>query len=374
MYLIPLPPDIWTKLEGRLFVAEGYTQLDLNTPWLPISLHPEKTFFSLFDFLPVIAVGLITLLSPNKAELSLARQIILTLAAASAFLGLVQILSGGTNFRMYDTFNVNRPIGFFSNTNHFASFMAMSIPLSAWTIYNIKNEIKSPWRSIFDKAMGGTTLVLAISGVLLSGSSAGYLILLYCFPFTMIILYQKNLRTKILSIAIYSIILLLLIDFFVFSGEVWQFLDKFTVSSSTSRIEILNNSLNWRQQFGLLGIGPGAFENIYQMKDTKIIINNIYVNNVHNDYVQIFIELGLPGLIVLISFLVWYFLKVFSFIKKSSQHYKLIAIYLLSLSIPILHSFVDYPLRTIAISATFTFLITMVAREGNTPIFGGGVK
>ena len=56
VYLIPLPPGIWSHLPGRDFIVQGYQTLQVDLPWLPLSIAPEKTYFSLFDFLPPLAL------------------------------------------------------------------------------------------------------------------------------------------------------------------------------------------------------------------------------------------------------------------------------------------------------------------------------
>ena len=47
LYLVQLPPSIWSGLPGRDVIAQGYQTLGVDLPWLPLSTTPEKTFFSL---------------------------------------------------------------------------------------------------------------------------------------------------------------------------------------------------------------------------------------------------------------------------------------------------------------------------------------
>ena len=56
LYLIPLPPSLWGSVGGREIITQGFELLETPLPWLPLSVTPEKTFFSLFDFLPTLAI------------------------------------------------------------------------------------------------------------------------------------------------------------------------------------------------------------------------------------------------------------------------------------------------------------------------------
>jgi len=363
IYLIPLPASIWTKLEGREFVVDGYRILDLATPNLPISLHPEKTFLALFDFLPIIAVGMITALTKNMKELYFAQYTFLLLVILSAFLGMAQFIDGGSTFSLYNVFNKNRFIGFFSNTNHFASLMVMAMPLALWKFSQAKHKMSSPTQQSRDRFLGGATFIVAFGGVLMSGSNAGYFMALICLPACMAILYSRGLRTTLTTLISFSFIALLLADFFIFSGEIWRFIGKFSNTNATSRSGIFQNAMGWRGDFGQWGIGSGAFREIYTMYEDKSTISTTYVNNAHNDYLQIWIEFGIFGAALIAGFLLWYSSTAIFWMRKRSSKSKVKLIYLLCLLMPLLHSAADYPLRTIAISAIFTFLVAMLCRK-----------
>ena len=60
IYACPLPPSIWTDLPGRNIIQTSFNILNLELPWMPISLSPEITRLSLLDFLPPAAVFIIT--------------------------------------------------------------------------------------------------------------------------------------------------------------------------------------------------------------------------------------------------------------------------------------------------------------------------
>lgn len=363
IYLVPLPPDVWSSLKGRDIVLEGYTLLNTPLPWLPISLHPERTFLALFDFIPVVAVGLITVLSQNKRELAFAKHTLVIAVLLSAFLGLVQLMDGTKTFNLYERTNVKRPVGFFSNTNHFACFMAMIIPISLSMFWKKNDTGSKSLGSTIEKFIGGVTFIVAGSGILMSGSSAGYLMLLISLSLSILILNSSSLKKDLgLTVACTIVLLIIFVDFGVFSGEIWQIFSKFTNTGATSRTAIYQTSLEFRGEFGLLGIGPGAFENIYKMYEDSISISSLYVSNVHNDYIQIWLEFGFLGLLLCISFVIWYLINLTFWLKEKGFKSKIGKVYLLSIAMPAMHSLVDYPLRTISICTVSIFVVALLYR------------
>lgn len=363
IYLVPLSPDIWTSLKGRQIVEEGYILINEPLPKLPISLSPEKTFLSIFDFLPVVAVGLITILTKNIKELEFAVYSLLLISIVSVLLGMAQLIDGNQSFSLYKFFNKGRPIGFFSNTNHFICLLVMTMPLSLLLFFHSKNDLFSSSYGKKGKFLCAVSFLSGICGVLMAGSIAGYLLLILCILACIVIFNPKYSQKKTIILLGIIFILLILLDFFIFSGQVSRLLDKFSNTMPTSRVEIHNKVLDFRGNYGRFGIGPGAFLDIYPMHLESNSISTTYVNNAHNDFLQIWTEFGHLGVLLILSFFVWYFLTFIDWFKERKNRSNEQFIFLFSLILPILHSTVDFPLRTISISVIFTFLIVLVYRK-----------
>ena len=54
--LVPLPPSIWPHLGGRGVLAEGYQVLGVAIPWLPISVAPYDSLATLLTVIPPLAL------------------------------------------------------------------------------------------------------------------------------------------------------------------------------------------------------------------------------------------------------------------------------------------------------------------------------
>ena len=131
LYIIPLPPTVWGNLPGREFILNGYQTLGTDLPWLSLSLSPEKSLFSLFDFLAPLAVILMMGTIVQVKEVDFVIRAIGAAAILFVIIGLLQVSNVNDSFYPYEITNKGSAVGFFSNANHFGVFLLMSIPVVA---------------------------------------------------------------------------------------------------------------------------------------------------------------------------------------------------------------------------------------------------
>jgi O-antigen ligase len=127
----------------------------------------------------------------------------------------------------------------------------------------------------------------------------------------------------------------------------------------------------WAQTLKILGdtfpvgTGLGSFQEIYAFYEDPALVDRWYVNNAHNDFLEIVLEMGLPGILLTFAFLAWWSLQARTVWR--SPHIDPIARVATIASAAILtHSLVDYPLRTAAISAILGFCLGAMATSGTT--------
>src|SRR5262245_51225680 len=46
LQLIPLPPELWSRLPGRERIVESLTALNRELPWMPLSVAPHATLLA----------------------------------------------------------------------------------------------------------------------------------------------------------------------------------------------------------------------------------------------------------------------------------------------------------------------------------------
>lgn len=130
--LIPLPPDLWSKLPSRQALLASLELTGAQRSWMPISVAPEATWLALLSLIPAMAIltGTLQLDYQNRKRLVVA---VIGFGAASALLGMLQVAQGPDSpLRPFPFTNADSTVGLFANRNHFAVLMcAVLVWLSA---------------------------------------------------------------------------------------------------------------------------------------------------------------------------------------------------------------------------------------------------
>lgn len=361
LYLVPLPPGIWTHLPGREPLVEAYTLinaatpgLDASLPWLPLSLSPEMTLAGLICLIPVGAMALILGTSAQQNEIRLSMDTLILFALANVFLAVVQIVLQSSAVHPYDITNRGLATGLFSNANHFGLFMAMVIPFAWYRTYRRlikKNDrvtgpgLMGPLSSIF--------ILLAIGAIGLSGSVAaiglGVLALFGSFAIT-----SRWINGPfLLGLAAVGLIILA-VDVFVLKGLLIDLAGNFRSDSEVSRANMARTGWLMLKDFNVVGAGPGAVPSAYTQFEDPSRIRWVFVNQLHNDMLQFMIEFGLAGALLCLAAAGSFIHMLWKNLDRLSESRRPL-IFALVAVLPLLHSALDYPLRTIGIAVLFSY-------------------
>lgn len=374
LYIMPLPPGLWTGLAGRDIIVNGFDIAGLDTadgglPWMPMSLTPEKTLKALFAFLPLVAVACVLGLSARRREIKASQMTLIGFAIFTVLLGTAQAFTKMDIFYLYERTNIGLPVGFFSNPNHQACFLAMIIPI-AW--YRARRALEGTSRAMisvedisFSAVISVLCIILASAGIVMTGSVAGYILLVIAIIGSVLIgMRQTQIRWVALMIG--SVLFVLTLDFLFFGGYLVDAVSALTSQSELSRSTILKTSMQIQDSFGVMGIGPGAFEDSYKLFENRERLRSTYVNEAHNDYLQIWLELGYVGLILVIGAVIWFVKCCYDNLRNLKTGRRLPLVFCLVALMPILHSVVDYPLRNIALGALLTYAIVIMTDSQET--------
>jgi O-antigen ligase len=130
--------------------------------------------------------------------------------------------------------------------------------------------------------------------------------------------------------------------------------------SVATRSTSFSISLDAAGDFMPVGSGIGSFQQIYRTREDPVAVTREYMNHVHNDYIELALETGAPGLLVLILFLVWWTTRAVSVWRAQVRDPYALAATVASAAI-LAHSLVEYPLRTAALSAFFAMCLALMA-------------
>jgi O-antigen ligase len=80
------------------------------------------------------------------------------------------------------------------------------------------------------------------------------------------------------------------------------------------------------------------------------MVHALYVNHAHNDFLELLLEGGAGAMVIFAVYVAMVIARAVQVYNRPLQR-----LALLSIAVILLHSIVDYPLRTMAIAMTFAF-------------------
>lgn len=363
LYLIPLYPNVWADLPGRQTIVNGFEVLGSSLPILPLSITPEKTLLTLLSFLPIFAVWVTVSLSASKKEIRNVFPTLLGVGAISVIIGFLQLATEGTSFYLYEISHFSSSVGFFSNSNHQAILLVMLLPFAIH--YSLRTS-RYEYREVFKRrAIGLSLIIVFLAGIMLTRSVAGYILVFISGLLSLLALKKtSSINIKPIFAITIALIVIVILDFIFLGQFVHELVGEVESDHGTSRRVLFRTTFEAAKIYFPYGSGPGSFKDIYQLHEQHDLLWRKFANHAHNDYLQIFLEFGALGIFILLSAFSTFLYFVVSAIRKKSD-YTLTSspLILISILAVILHSTVDYPLRTLAIAAFAAFLTASISRQ-----------
>ena len=369
LQLIPLPPALWAGLPGRGPYAAIAAEAGA-VGWRPLSLTPDLTLNALYALLPATAAAVAALYLDTRQRIWLARGVV-AIAALSAVIGLIQTAAGEGALRLYRITSDDAPVGLLANRNHQAALLSCALPFVGAVLGAKRRDAGDP-RPALVLALGvATVLILAIIstgsrmglGTCLLGSLGG------------VAAYKRAGRRLLpsrpaLRLALASAVLLMLGAVTLAaarSGALERLAH--TTRANETRAAMVEPLLTTTRAFLPFGSGFGSFDSVFRRFEPNSLLSTIYMNQAHNEPLQLAIEGGLPALLLLAGFLVWWGRSVpRALSSKASASARSLAIgWTAATVILMVSSLVDYPLRTPLLSALFAVACVEIARLGNRP-------
>jgi O-antigen ligase len=131
-------------------------------------------------------------------------------------------------------------------------------------------------------------------------------------------------------------------------------------SSLDGRSEIWSTTLAATRQTFPAGTGLGTFEAVYPTYEDAEVVTQTYVNHAHNDYLEVVLEGGAIGALILAAFLFWWGKTATSAWQVGNEDLLGRAAVVAS-GVILASSFVDYPLRTPSLATIFALLVALAA-------------
>jgi O-antigen ligase len=359
LHLVPLPPAIWTKLPGREAVAQGFAMLGQPLPWMPLSLAPARGMSSLLWLLPAIAV-LLGMLRLGSFRASWIAWALAAVTLVSVTIGALQVAGGqGSPFYLYRITNWGKAVGFFANSNHMGMLMVATVPFLAALFFTARAGGRSVSRtSAIAVMLAGALGVIAV-GIVINNSLAGMGLVVPVAAATALALGSRNLRRIAFGAAAAAALLAAAVAA-IFIAPVGGDLTAASRSDQGSRYVFYTTTARAAGDYLPAGSGLGSFVEVYARYEDPATINRTFTNHAHNDYLELLLETGVPGMLLVLLFLAWFGVRAVASWRTPEPDYFARAATIAGAAI-LAHSAVDYPLRTAALSALFAVCCALVA-------------
>lgn len=305
--LLPLPPEIWTALPGRGPLFEASAASGQMQTWRPWSIVPSATVNSASS-LVVPLTALMLMASLRETEGPMVPGALLTVVAASAMVGLIQF-SGSTLNNPFINDTTGQVSGSFANRNHFALFIALGCLLApVWVFTGAR---RPGWRG----PIGLGLTILFFLTILASGSRAGLGLgvlalllglLLVRQPISRILSrYPRWVFPALVAGLVAGVVLFVLLS--VAADRAVSINRLFELEQGQDmRSRGLPTVLEMIQVYFPMGSGIGGFDPIFRMHEPYGLLKPTYFNHAHNDILEVVLDAGLPGLVLLAAAIGWW--------------------------------------------------------------------
>jgi O-antigen ligase len=368
--LVPMPSAALALLSPKSLAVrqEAAALLGREVGFAPWSVTPYLTFQDLLLWIAFVLIFLVThhAVASRRGVRRLSVSLVLVGVASGAY-GLVQWLTalGGTDASL--AFQAS---GSFGNRNHYAFFQEMLLLVGLGWLQmrwregprkaadRVEAQEAKARASMVGLGVGliGLSLLFSLSRSGIAFGAAGAAFFLYL---------TRRARGTFLALALGLLAAALWIGIGPVVSRFELIPDE--LSGETGRTTVWRDSLGAVGDFWLTGSGASSFQYVYPMY--RSFGGRRFYSWAHNDYLQVAIELGLPGLALAAAL-------GFSIVRRArtvrrdlldsgSSLSQLHAGYCAAALAVALHSFTDFGLHLPANAALFTVILAVVV--GMTP-------
>ncbi len=361
LQIIPLPEAVWSALPGRELVSRSLALVGGGGGWHPFSVDPLRTLLAL--------TALITPVAVLWAGWSLARDRLIDLGWLVVAFGLFTVLLGAAQLgattdsaTLYGSRNPGAILlGTFANRNSTGLFLTFALGLVAVL------PAPRPHPAILPARLAVGALLLL--GVVLTQSRTALVLAL--LPLLLAAVRaagwgwskgngQRRKSGMIITVGAIALLAAGLGTVLVTApGRIGDTLERFEAKDDPRRF-IWDDATFIAGRYLPLGAGMGTFDEIYQVDESLENLSPRRPGRAHNDFLELAIEAGAPGLglaalwLVLVGWLGWA-------ARHSPRRWIAWSgsTFLLAIA---LQSITDYPLRNQTILALAGFALLLLAR------------
>lgn len=358
--LAPLPHVAWTGLPMREEVVNALTSVGGGSDWAPLSLAPEATWQAALAMLPPVSIFFGVAMLDNRERWNLTI-VTLIFGVLNATVGLLQFAqSGGAASLNFYGGQAGEAVGFFANRDHFSALLySLSVFAAMWlarvgaNLYTNHRQRGINTDALIRLVVIFPLLAMLIATVILARSRAGAILAMLALLASWILQPRAAAGARGANGRGIYVGFTSLAAVFGLQYGIYRLLERFDADSLTdARIPIAIATARLVVSTMPFGVGLGAFPRFYAaQEEPRQLISNAYVNHAHNDFLELFLETGAFGVMLVIAWGWWCLVRCVDVWQLSGgeqgpEDWRLLG-RASSVIIGLLgiHSVVDYPLR-----------------------------
>lgn len=350
--LIPLPPAIWTLLPSHSQAEIALQVIGASPGWLPVSLAPDRTWASFLALLPPAAMflGVLAMRPDQVIRIIL---LLLLLVAAAVLLGMAQILIGDQSLYLWATTDAGNVVGFFANRNHMATACLVSIAFAVALAGDAMRRNDARSRITVWVALTFTTVVIFAMAAIRSRTGLVLLGPVLAVSIVAGWMAAGRGRPKPVFLGMVGVTAIALVACAVLAIN--PILERFDATGAREgRFENWPLIAETTNTYLPLGSGLGSFDAVFRSVEPLARLDPTFFNQAHNDYLETWLETGWLGGALIVAFMVWYFRRSWTIWQtRSAPYWDMQRASTIAIGVVLLHSFVDYPMRTATMATVF---------------------
>lgn len=362
LQLVPLPPSLWHELPGAEFAVLTRSLIGAEQGWFPLTIDPQRTLIAFASLLPSLAV--ICLLPVREGVAQMALRVVVAFGLLNFLFGTLQIIGNQNYLLPYPLLEEGRLYGLFASHNTSGLFFVVAL----CALYGVKFGEQSDFRDRASAVLVGGLLVLGT--VLTQSRSSNVLLILPLAAFALRWFAGRRADSRPNSWVYLVGGMTLLVGFSILAAtnaRIGQTVVRFE-DLDDMRPEIWQDSWAALRAYFPLGSGMGSFDEVYQAFESLEHVNPGYARRAHNDYLELGIEAGLVGFVILAGWIAWALRAWWSGRRNSGP--REVDASALALLVIAGQSVLDYPLRNQALLCLAALLIAVLAARSSIRLDG----
>jgi O-antigen ligase len=352
-------PETWATLPGRSHydsVIETLKHPSLAIREIPISFGTKGGMTSLLVALCCLMIALASAAINERSRLIIVYALC-AIAAFQAIAGFAQIALRGASIVTLDYVGHVRAAGTFVNKNHFATFIAMILPLCiSFAIRSQSNDHdrrdRQRAKALLWGALAFALFAAAIASLSRSGIATAVVVVALALGFEGARIKRRK-GSKYLAISASIAAVAGCLALLAASESLFKAIsDPSALDSLGARFKMYAATASGAVNFFPFGAGLGAFATAFPAFQPSDLSG--YIEHAHNDYLQLLFEAGIVGVIFLGC----------TRARAESTHG---VAYLIGASALAIHAMTDFPTHIPAIAFIGTFLFSAACAELRPP-------